>query len=79
MALLVVFGLLTIWRRPFELVATRLSGLFVRAHALANRAGPDNGGGLGLGMIMGALWTPCAVMRRASSRRNDHCRTAGSS
>jgi cytochrome c biogenesis protein CcdA/thiol-disulfide isomerase/thioredoxin len=59
-ALLVVFGVLMIWRRPFEQMATRLSGLFARAHALANRAGPDNLGGLVLGMTIGALWTPCA-------------------
>jgi cytochrome c biogenesis protein CcdA/thiol-disulfide isomerase/thioredoxin len=59
-ALLVVFGVLMIWRRPFELVATRLSGLFARAHALAHRAGPGNVGGLVLGMTIGALWTPCA-------------------
>jgi cytochrome c biogenesis protein CcdA len=58
--LLVVFGLLMLWKRPFDLLAARLSFLTDRAAALGNRAEMSNMGGLLLGMTMGAVWTPCA-------------------
>lgn len=59
-ALLLAFGLLMLWPRPFEWLSIRLSGLLNRANALGDRAGAGNAGGFLLGMTLGAVWTPCA-------------------
>lgn len=58
--LLLLFGLLMLWKRPFELLTQRLSGAINRANDIGNRAEMGNIGGLVLGMTMGAVWTPCA-------------------
>lgn len=58
--LLLVFGVLMLWERPFALLALRLGGVANAASELGRRAGSDNAGGLLLGMTMGAVWTPCA-------------------
>jgi len=58
--LLMVFGCLMLWPRPFERLAVRLGGFVARADRFARRAGPGNLGGLLLGMSLGVLWTPCA-------------------
>ena len=58
--MLVIFGALMVWPRPFQLLATRLSGLLNRIDDIGRRAGPGNLGGLVLGASMGAVWTPCA-------------------
>ena len=58
--LLLVFGVLMLWERPFALLAVRLGGVANAASEVGRRAGSDNAGGLLLGMTMGAVWTPCA-------------------
>jgi cytochrome c-type biogenesis protein len=58
--LLLGFGVLMVWPRPFEWLAARLGGVFDRAGALAARAGSGNVGGFVLGTTLGVLWTPCA-------------------
>ncbi len=58
--LLLSFGALMTWKRPFDLLAIRLSGLVNRANEIGDRAGPGNIGGFVLGMTLGAVWTPCA-------------------
>jgi cytochrome c biogenesis protein CcdA len=58
--MLLVFGLLMIWRTPFDWLAVRMNGMVNRANALGDRAGSGKLGGLVLGLTLGALWTPCA-------------------
>lgn len=58
--LLFVFGLLMVYRRPFDRLALYLSPLVNRVSAVGRKAGHGNGGALLLGMTLGALWTPCA-------------------
>lgn len=58
--LLLGFGVLMLWKRPFELLLGRLSGVVNRANEIGNRAGAGNLGGFVLGMTLGAVWTPCA-------------------
>lgn len=58
--LLLVFGMLMLWKRPLALLSERLSGLLNLANDIGNRAGAGNAGGLVLGMTLGAVWTPCA-------------------
>lgn len=58
-AMLMLTGLLMLWRQPYEWLMARMGGLL-------NRAGPSvdgssgNAGGFVLGMSLGAVWTPCA-------------------
>lgn len=59
-AMLLAFGLLMLWPRPFEWLGMRLNGLLNRVHAVGDRAGGGNAGGFVLGMTLGAVWTPCA-------------------
>lgn len=59
-ALLLVFGLLMLWPRPFELLTERLNGVFGRAQAIGAQAGPGHLGGFVLGMTLATVWTPCA-------------------
>lgn len=59
-ALLALFGLLMLWKRPLDYLAQRLSGVFNAAHALGQRGGAGRWGGLLLGMTLGVVWTPCA-------------------
>ena len=58
--LLVVFGTLMIFPRPFEIVTERMNGVVNRADSLGRRAGSGNRGGFVLGMTLGVVWTPCA-------------------
>ncbi|MES2740510.1 MAG: cytochrome c biogenesis CcdA family protein [Pseudomonadota bacterium] len=58
--LLLMFGLLMLWKRPFALLAQRLSGMVNRADAVGRRAGSGKLGGLMLGITLGVVWTPCA-------------------
>ncbi|HWK44636.1 MAG TPA: cytochrome c biogenesis CcdA family protein [Stellaceae bacterium] len=58
--LLLVFGGLMVWRRPFERIAARMSTVLNRVDTIGGRAGSGNLGGLVLGMTLGVVWTPCA-------------------
>ena len=58
--MLLVFGTLMIWRRPFEWLSMHMNGWVNRAHAVGDRAGSGKLGGLVLGLSLGAVWTPCA-------------------
>lgn len=59
-AMLLVFGVLMIWKKPFDLLMQKLSGAVNAAHDVGSRAKLSNMGGLMLGMTLGAVWTPCA-------------------
>lgn len=59
-AMLMLTGLLMLWRQPYEWLMSHLGGVLNR---LGSSAGNDNAGNLGgflLGMSLGAVWTPCA-------------------
>jgi cytochrome c-type biogenesis protein len=57
--LLLGFGLLMLWPKPFEWLAIRLNGwLDLGATSTATREGAL--GGLLLGTTLGLVWTPCA-------------------
>ncbi|MBI2771428.1 MAG: cytochrome c biogenesis protein CcdA [Burkholderiales bacterium] len=58
--MLLLFGVLMIWRTPFDWLAVRMNGVLNRVNAVGDRAGGGKLGGLVLGMTLGALWTPCA-------------------
>jgi cytochrome c-type biogenesis protein len=58
--MLLLFGVLMIWRTPFDWLALRMSGVLGRVNALGDNAGAGKLGGLVLGLTLGALWTPCA-------------------
>ncbi len=58
--MLLVFGSLMIWPRPFEWLSMHMSGLLNRVNAAGDRAGSGKWGGLVLGMSLGAVFTPCA-------------------
>ncbi|MES2972203.1 MAG: cytochrome c biogenesis CcdA family protein [Pseudomonadota bacterium] len=58
--MLLLFGVLMIWRAPFDWLAVRMNGLLNRVHAVGARAGGGKAGGLVVGLTLGALWTPCA-------------------
>ncbi len=57
---LLVLGVLMIWRTPFDRLMLHLSPLFERADAVGRRAGPGIAGALTVGATLGALFTPCA-------------------
>lgn len=59
-AMLLAFGLLMLWPRPFEWLSMHMNGWLNRVSALGDRAGTGNLGGFVLGMTLGAVWTPCA-------------------
>ena len=59
-AMLLLFGTLSIWPRPFQWVAAQASPLLGRMGALGTNAGTGPMGGLLVGMSLGAVWTPCA-------------------
>jgi cytochrome c biogenesis protein CcdA len=59
-AILMLTGLLMLWRRPYEWLMAHVGGAL---HRIGPNAGSDNTGNLGgflLGMSLGAVWTPCA-------------------
>jgi len=58
--LLVVFGLLMLWPRPFESLSARFGILASRSDRTAVRSCSGNIGGFVLGTTLGLIWTPCA-------------------
>lgn len=59
-ALLLLFGTLSIWPRPFHWLAAQASPLLGRVSAVGDGAGSGPLGGLLVGLSLGAVWTPCA-------------------
>jgi len=59
-ALLLLFGLLMLWPRPFEWLTTQLAGLLNRGGGQAAPVYAGNAGGFVLGTTLGLVWTPCA-------------------
>jgi cytochrome c-type biogenesis protein len=58
--LLLGFGLLMIWPKPFEWLSVRLNGLSGSGPAGSAAARQGNLGGFVLGTTLGLVWTPCA-------------------
>ena len=58
--LLLIFGFLMLWRRPFEWLGARAGDLLNRVHLVPVRAQSGNVGGFLLGTTLGLVWTPCA-------------------
>jgi cytochrome c biogenesis protein CcdA len=58
--LLLIFGFLMVWPRPFEWLAARAGDLLNRVHRIPVRAQSGNVGGFVLGTTLGLVWTPCA-------------------
>lgn len=58
--LLLGFGLLMIWPRPFEWLSIRLGGLLHSSAAGSTASRQGNLGGFVLGTTLGLVWTPCA-------------------
>jgi cytochrome c-type biogenesis protein len=58
--LLMAFGILMLWPKPFQILTAYLSGVLNRVSSIGDRAGNGNLGGFVLGMTVGAIWTPCA-------------------
>ncbi|MES2937528.1 MAG: cytochrome c biogenesis CcdA family protein [Pseudomonadota bacterium] len=58
--LMLAFGLLMVWPRPFQRLSVLGSAAINRVSGWGERAGSGNLGGLVLGMTLGAVWTPCA-------------------
>ncbi|MEO5931956.1 MAG: cytochrome c biogenesis CcdA family protein [Duganella sp.] len=56
--MLMLTGLLMLWRRPYEWLMGRMGGLLNVGGPSADSGG--NAGGFVLGMSLGAVWTPCA-------------------
>ena len=58
--MLLVFGVLTVWPRPFQWLSQYAGGVLSRVASLGMGSGGGNWGGLLLGLSLGAVWTPCA-------------------
>ncbi|MFC7299524.1 cytochrome c biogenesis CcdA family protein [Herminiimonas aquatilis] len=58
--MLMLTGLLMLWRQPYEWAMTRVGGLLNRVGPAAGTSDHGNLGGFLLGMSLGAVWTPCA-------------------
>jgi cytochrome c-type biogenesis protein len=58
--LLLVFGLLMLWPRPFEWLAARAGDWLNRVHRVPVAIQNGNVGGFVLGTTLGLVWTPCA-------------------
>ena len=58
--MLMLTGLLMLWRAPFDWLMARSGGLLDRAGAASASKGSAHAGGFLLGMSLGAVWTPCA-------------------
>ena len=56
--LLLIFGFLMLWPRPFEWLGTRAGDLL--NHRMPIRGQSGNVGGFVLGTTLGLVWTPCA-------------------
>ena len=59
-AMLLVFGVLTVWPKPFQWLSQQASGVLSRVASLGLGSSAGNWGGLLLGLSLGAVWTPCA-------------------
>src|SRR6516165_1776889 len=58
--LLLIFGFMMLWPRPFEWLGARTGDLLNRVHRIPIRARSGNVGGFVLGTTLGLIWTPCA-------------------
>lgn len=58
--MLLVFGVLTVWPRPFQWLSLHAGGALSRMASLGMGSGGGKLGGLLLGLSLGAVWTPCA-------------------
>lgn len=58
--MLLVFGVLTVWPRPFQWLSQQAGGVLSRVAGLGMGSTTGNWGGLLLGLSLGAVWTPCA-------------------
>jgi cytochrome c biogenesis protein CcdA len=58
--LLLGFGLLMIWPKPFEWLSVRLNGLIGSSQVGSAASRQGNLGGFVLGTTLGLVWTPCA-------------------
>lgn len=58
--LLLGFGLLMIWPKPFEWLSIRVNGLIGSGPAGSAASRQGNLGGFVLGTTLGLVWTPCA-------------------
>jgi cytochrome c-type biogenesis protein len=59
-ALLIVFGCLLFWPRPFGWLSAQIAASLGRANWIVVRADRGNAEGFVLGMTLGLVWTPCA-------------------
>ncbi|KRD21997.1 cytochrome C biogenesis protein [Acidovorax sp. Root267] len=59
-AMLLVFGVLTVWPRPFQWLSRYAGGVLHRVGRVGMGSSGGNWGGLLLGLSLGAVWTPCA-------------------
>jgi cytochrome c-type biogenesis protein len=57
--LLLIFGFLMLWPRPFEWLGAR-AGYLLNRHRIPIRGQGGNVGGFVLGTTLGLVWTPCA-------------------
>jgi cytochrome c-type biogenesis protein len=58
--LLILFGLMRIWPRPYDWLIARFGAPIQRLVSLSSGTSAGNTGGFLLGMSLGAVWTPCA-------------------
>jgi cytochrome c biogenesis protein CcdA len=58
--LLLIFGFLMLWPRPFNWLGARAGNLLNRVHRIPLQAQGGNVGGFVLGTTLGLVWTPCA-------------------
>jgi len=58
--LLLIFGLVMLWPRPFEWLTARLANLLNRGSGQVAPRYAGNAGGFVLGTTLGLIWTPCA-------------------
>ena len=58
--ILLCFGLLMLWPRPFEWLVARAHGLVGRSDRRADQTPVGNVSGFFLGTTLGLVWTPCA-------------------
>ena len=58
--MLLVFGVLTVWPKPFQWLSLQVGGVLSRVAGLGMGSSAGNWGGLLLGLSLGAVWTPCA-------------------
>ncbi len=59
-ALLVVFGLLLLWEKPFEWLAIKMTPITAGASKKVGLGNTGHVSALLLGMSLGLVWTPCA-------------------